>query len=107
MTEEPSHSSKYYYSLLRCGWRYRSLLETYIVDNDYWSWQEARTSRDEAIKLKSFIQEFLDGCRDNLPLMKLNRWLGYIQGSLIQWRITSVEAERNWTRPLFKNLDFG
>ena len=42
-----------------------------------------------------------------LPLMKLNRWLGYIQGVLIERGYTTVTAERDWTRPLFRPLDFG
>jgi hypothetical protein len=41
------------------------------------------------------------------PLMKLNRWLGYIQGVLICHNVTTVEAERDWTRPLFRPYDFG
>ena len=97
---------EYYYALLKCGWRYRSMIEVYIDDNDYWSWQSAKTDRAEAVKLKSFISEFIKGCTDKLPLMKLNRWLGYIQGSLIQWEITTVQDERDWTRPLFRPLDF-
>ena len=58
--------------------------------------------------------------------MKLNRWVGYIQGLLIERGITTVEIERkiiawlpenpliaiyrsvlcNFTRPLFRPLDF-
>jgi hypothetical protein len=43
---------------------------------------------------------------DPNPLLKLNRWLGYIQGVLIESGITTVEAERDWTRPLFRPIDF-
>lgn len=77
-----------------------------IDDNDYWGWNNAACSREDANKLFSFIKEFIQACENKLPLMKLNRWLGYIQGSLIQWGATTVEDERNWTRPLFRPLDF-
>ncbi len=36
------------------------------------------------------------------PEDKLNRWLGFVQGILIVQGFTTVEAERNFTRPLFK-----
>jgi hypothetical protein len=58
-------------------------------------------------ELNNFLQEYIEGCNDKLPLMKLNRWLGYIQGVLISRGITTVTEERDWTRPLFKHLDFG
>lgn len=37
----------------------------------------------------------------NLPIDKLSRWLGYIQAYLINNKVTSVETERNFSRPLF------
>lgn len=95
----------YYQALLVCGRRYVSMLDIYVDDNDYWSWK-AKVTRSEACDLRKFIYEFIEGCDNKLPLMKLNRWLGYIQGSLIQWEVTSVQAERDWTRPLFRPLDF-
>lgn len=55
--------------------------------------------------LKAFVAEFIAGV-STLPLNKLNRWLGYIQGTLIAAGLTTVEAERDWTRPLFRPLDF-
>lgn len=53
--------------------------------------------------LIAFINEF----NDDVPLVKLSRWLGYVQGVLIERGATTVEAERDWTRPLFRPLDFG
>jgi hypothetical protein len=82
----------YYSALHACAERYRDMQ------------LEAKTPRDD--KLWLFTMEFMFGCRDRLPLMKLNRWLGYIQASLIQRGYTTVEAERDWTRPLFRPLDF-
>jgi hypothetical protein len=68
-------------------------------------------------KLFDFVCEFrhkIDGKpvagylveSDPFPLLKLNRWLGYIQGVLIEQGRTDVETERDWTRPLFRPLDF-
>lgn len=33
---------------------------------------------------------------------KANRWLGYVQGILIANGLTTVEVERNFTRPYFQ-----
>ena len=52
--------------------------------------------------LVNFLSEF----NRKVPLMKLNRWLGYVQGTLISRGVLTVEMERNWTRPLFRPLDF-
>ena len=81
------------------------MLSVFIDDNDYWGWSK-HISRQDALDLNSFLTEFIVGCNNELPLMKLNRWLGYIQGSIIQWGLTTVQIERDWTRPLFRPLDF-
>lgn len=82
----------YHSALHKCAERYRDMqLEAKIPAND---------------PLWLFTMEFMFGCRDGLPLMKLNRWLGYIQGLLIERGFTTVQAERDWTRPLFRPLDF-
>lgn len=96
----------YYQALLKCGERYVSMLNKFIVDNEYWGWNKSPATVEQASDLWMFIGEFISGCQNRLPLMKLNRWLGYIQGSLIQWEITTVQDERDWTRPLFRPLDF-
>lgn len=55
--------------------------------------------------LANFIAEFRLSLKTH-PIPKLCRWLGYIQGVLIQQGRTTVEMERDWTRPLFRPLDF-
>lgn len=98
----------YYSALLLCADRYDEMLLDFMSDSDYWGWSRSASSRQEHVELRKFIGgEFKQGCVDGLPLNKLNRWLGYIQGTLIAWHLTTVEAERNWTRPLFRPLDFG
>ncbi len=98
--------TEYHAALLKCGERYKSMLDSLIDDNTYLGWDGSNATSESANALWLFVDEFIQGCVDGLPLMKLNRWLGYIQGSLIQWEITTVQAERDWTRPLFRPLDF-
>ena len=86
----------YYKALKTCGERYLEM----IHEDIYWE------GSPKTWKLCDFILEFIRGCDDKLPLMKLNRWLGYIQGCLIERGRTTVEVERDWTRPLFRGLDF-
>lgn len=57
-------------------------------------------------KLRKFIKELRYGCDYAMPIPKLCRWLGYIQGVLIERGLTTVDEERNWTRQLFRPLDF-
>lgn len=89
-------SDQYYEALEMCYQRYYNMLD----DMRYWD------GGPEVEKLANFLQEFRAGIKKHLPLNKLNRWLGYIQGTLITMEETTVEAERNWTRPLFRLLDF-
>lgn len=57
-------------------------------------------------ELLVFIEEFDQAIDDRLPLMKLNRWMGYLQGILIAHGHTTVQEERDFTRPYFHPLDF-
>lgn len=82
----------YHEALQTCGERYRDILSYPHPDTNDPLWQ--------------FTMEFLAGCRAGMPLCKLNRWLGYIQGVLIERKYTTVQAERDWTRPLFRPLDY-
>lgn len=82
----------YHEALHKCAERYRDMLIEggYPSDDPLWK----------------FTHEFMFGCRDYMPIPKLCRWLGYIQGVLIERELTTVVAERDWTRPLFRPLDF-
>lgn len=82
----------YHEALGKCAERYKPML--------------AQSGMPETDPLFRFLIEFEGGCRGRLPLMKLNRWLGYIQGVMIERGMTTVTAERDWTRPLFRPLDF-
>jgi hypothetical protein len=96
---------EYYDALAKCGARYYHMLDEILSER----YEEAPLGidwDDPDIVLDEFICEFNQGTIKRLPLMKLNRWLGYIQGCLIERGYTTVEAERNWTRPLFRPLDF-
>lgn len=88
--------TEYHDALLKCGYRYRDMkLATYS--------EERFAVGDD---LLPFINEFIDGCQSGMPVPKLCRWLGYIQGVLIERGLTTVTIERDWTRPLFRPLDF-
>ncbi len=52
--------------------------------------------------LLSFLEEFGPG----VPLLKLDRWIGYVQGAVVAAGLTTVQAERDWTRNLFRPLDY-
>jgi hypothetical protein len=88
--------AEYYAALHKCAERYRDM----IYEREAWDGNVIHA------EIRKFNYEFMFGCRDKLPLMKLNRWLGYIQGVLIERGLTTVQAERDWTRPLFRHLDY-
>lgn len=45
----------------------------------------------------------IDGIKnESMPYGKLCRWLGFIQGILCVANITTVDEERDFTRPIFK-----
>lgn len=66
----------------------------------------AMAVRAERRDLWEFIEEAQVSVVEHAPLHKLNRWIGYIQGVLIEIGCTGVLEERDWTRPLFRPLDF-
>lgn len=73
----------YYDAILTCVGRYREL----------------------AVGMPDLLS-FLDEFTRKVPLVKLSRWLGYVQGVLIERGKTTVDAERDITRSLFRPLDF-
>lgn len=86
--------SPYHAAIHTCCERYRDMLS------------EAAKTAPLELDLWKFIHETMFAARDGHPVPKLCRWLGYIQGCLIERRLTTVQAERDWTRPLFRPLDF-
>jgi len=74
---------RYYDAILACVWRYREM----------------------AVNMPDLLT-FLDEFTRDVPIVKLSRWLGYVQGVLVERGKTTVQAERDWTRPLFRPLDF-
>lgn len=83
MNTDPAWLSAYYDAILTCVVRYREMAEG-MPD------------------LLSFLDEF----KRDVPIVKLSRWLGYIQGVLIERGVTTVTIERDATRVLFRPLDF-
>ncbi len=63
---------------------------------------------DEMVELVRFCDAIKEEAENKvMPLTKLNRWLGYTQGRVIAFGLTSVEDERDFTRPMLRPLDFG
>ena len=54
----------------------------------------------------SDLGNFMDEFSKEVPLLKLDRWFGYVQGILIERGFTTVEEERDRTRSTFRPLDF-
>lgn len=99
------NTSEYYQALIKCADRYQKRLDEYWSDCVYWGFEKTPNSK-QVDDLRNFVRLLKDSCNQNYPLMKLNRWLGYIQGTMISWGLTTVETERDWSRSLFKHLDF-
>lgn len=96
----------YYEALNELAKRYRDMIHDYIDDGDYYDYfSKDLSARNSAIDLLKSVNEFKNGIEDRLSLNKLNRWLGYIQGTLIAWDITTLQKERDFSRPLFNLLD--
>lgn len=62
-------------------------------------------AKDEGV-LTHLLNELEDQCNKSAPICKMNRWLGFVQGVLISRGVTTVNEERDFTRPLFRPLDF-
>jgi len=86
----------YYDAILKCCNRYRSMMD----EASYWD------GMNKYQKIYDFNNQLASECKEKkLSIMKLNRWLGYIQGQLIGMEETSVDDERDWTRSIFAPLD--
>lgn len=95
----------YYEALIVCRDRYLKMMADVIFYGSTGKTQlHTRTSLDDVYDFTRY--EFSKGIFDKLPLTKLNRWLGYIQGQLIAREITTVEAEHSWVELLFSPLNF-
>lgn len=77
--------------------RYATLL---VSQQDLASQRLAPEVIEQAIRLAQYAPGHLCEIDEG----KANRWLGYIQGIAIAAELTTVDAERNYTRPLFHAL---
>ena len=61
---------------------------------------EERLGRELAHRTLRMCDHMLEEGAD-MPEDKASRWLGFVQGMLTAARVLSVEAERDFTRPMF------
>jgi hypothetical protein len=57
--------------------------------------------------LADWAEDIEEGVREGLPLIKMSRWLGNLQGKLHERGYTTDDIERDVTRSWFRHLDFG
>lgn len=99
---QDEYDRRYREGLTACYERYKQMLSDAM-----WNQRVTHVDNDKKLKLSAFIKLFGHHVWDDpLPLPKLCRWLGNIQGKLDMMGVTSDEVEREWTRSLFRPLDF-
>jgi len=62
--------------------------------------QGSPDTKQESLKIYSMLFAIEENI-DKFPPDKSSRWIGYIQRYLIEQELTSVQAERDFSRPLF------
>lgn len=81
-----------------------SIIHADIIER-YDSMLARYTKRVECVPIPGTYPEHLRWMLSELKSFtdvgKANRWLGFIQGSMIAKNITSVQVERDFTRPYF------
>lgn len=76
--------------------RYRDLIETSLIEA---SGADAPPGTDLQ-HLHWMCVEAMDNIHQ-MPIDKASRWLGFVQGCMVMHGLISVEAERDFSRPLF------
>ena len=51
------------------------------------------------------LRWMLHQLRSPMEVGKANRWLGFIQAGIIRLGLTTVQAERDFTRPIFTGVN--
>jgi hypothetical protein len=60
-----------------------------------------KTSTEHLIWMCEYCLENLE----TMPIDKLSRWVGFVQGIMAANKVLDVDEERNRTRPIFLNLN--
>lgn len=61
-------------------------------------------SQKEISVVAGLINQIIEQPSDKIAPDKTSRWIGFIQSELIRFGITSVEDERNFSRPIFQEI---
>jgi len=78
----------------------RILFERYLDLIEREPCEESRGNRLSLGNLAWMCREAIAGS-ESLPVDKLSRWLGFVQGCLAMRGLVDVDAERSFSRPLF------
>lgn len=89
-------------STKRAFQRYKEMLEKY-PPKEHTDNFSALQNRDKLAHCHWMCDRMISSETDHYSLDKKSRWLGFIQGVLIMCNLTTIEKERNITRPWFSN----
>lgn len=80
--------------------RYKEMLKNY-PPKEYTKNFEAIGNREKLAHCHWMVDRMLSSETSHYSLDKRSRWLGFIQGVVIMCNLTTIEKERNITRPWF------
>jgi hypothetical protein len=81
--------------------RYKEILEDIKVKPDDHSGKENPLVLPHALWMCNYSLDYFKKNPFTYPVDKFSRWLGFVQAILVLHKITTVENERNVTRPWF------
>jgi hypothetical protein len=81
--------------------RYKTILEDRKVKAKDQSGDENPLTLSHALWMCNYSLDYFKKNPNTYPLDKFSRWLGFVQAILVLHKVTTVEDERNITRPWF------
>lgn len=82
--------------------RYKEMLKNYPA-KEFTENFGAVSNREKLGHCHWMCDRILSPETKHYSLDKISRWLGFIQGVMIMCNVTTIEQERNITRPWFNN----
>lgn len=81
--------------------RYKEMLEDKKVKPKDQSSDDNPLTLSHALWMCNYSLDYFKKYPYSYPLDKFSRWLGFVQAILVMHKLTTVENERNITRPWF------